>query len=190
MAFAQFQRESKQLVRALEARGRHFQPASEAKISVSQLEQEGTEDTVNRLALLPKRLRLLGERRLMLTEARMLFNSGIIDTLCSILKRLEWAQFCIQPPIATRQPAWDAMSRALDCIYALLGAWRRVGPLSFEASSDWHTAKAEALPRCCFVAREEYLQTQLRQAGELEGVWRPGSSSLAWCRLYTGLFVS
>ena len=93
MAFAQFQRQAQQLITALEARGRHFLLGSEAKITVSQLEQEGTSDILYRLVLLPKRLRLIGEQHLELAEARLMFNSPLLDTLCSVLKRVQWHNF-------------------------------------------------------------------------------------------------
>ena len=148
MATAQFQIQGQELVRALEARGRHFLPASKARIPLSELEDPVTGDILFRLTDLPSRLHLAGDERLQLTEARILYKSAVLDALCSLLKRLQWRQFCTQlDRLARSDGSFVLVGRALDCLMVLLRAWRHVGPQGVRPSRDTCTAMSETFNR-------------------------------------------
>ena len=102
MACAKFHSRAAQLVTSLEARGRQFLQSSTADIPVSQLEDPLTADTFYCLAVLPTWLGLNKNKRFTLAEARSLYNSRVLDTLCSILSRLQWGQFCNQHDAGVR----------------------------------------------------------------------------------------
>ena len=131
MAYAQFKSQAEQLVKALEARGGPFQQLSKAAISVSQLESNPvTKDIFFRLADLPNLLNLAGDGPLSLAHARILYSSAVLDTLCSILTRLQWKEFCAQLDcIAVYGKGFILCGAALDCIFELLHAGWRVTAL-------------------------------------------------------------
>ena len=150
MAFAQFGRQAEQHVQALEARGRLFSQASEAGIPVSQLEDPRTLKAFRRLTELPSKLRLVGEEPLTLTEARALYDSCLLDTLCSILRRLQWTHFCTQlDDLALEGRGFSSAGSAMACIRHLLHSRHRVQP-----SSDAETAELEYVGRYNCTARE------------------------------------
>ena len=127
-----------QLVRALEARGRQFQCSSTAEISVSQFESLMTDEDV--LRLFDKLLGPLSKAEggpLRLAEARSLYDSQLLATLCSILKRLNWRQFSSQLDVlADPLRGFMLASYVFDCALGLLHSWRRVQPPSDAASKE------------------------------------------------------
>ena len=129
MAFAAFRRSVEQRAKALEECGSHFSQSSGADISVSQIEHIPTNEAFHRLTNLPFQLRLIEDEPLSLTEARMLYDSCLLDLLCSILNRMQWTQLCnrLEDPIAAGS-GFAAAGCALRCIQALLQAWSRVKP--------------------------------------------------------------
>ena len=141
MAFASFRREAEHLIGALEARGRPFSQSSQAVISVSLLRNPLTLEAFKRLTDLPLQLRLAGEEPLSLAQARILFNSSLIDTLVSVIKRLQWDGFFSQlHALHMHGTGFTAIGSALSCVCQLLHAWHRVLP-----PSDAQRAALEAL---------------------------------------------
>ena len=136
MAFDSFRTQVEQLTGALEAHERSFCQASQAAIPVSLLKDSPTLEAFNSLTDLPFCLSLTGEEPLSLTEARVLFNSALLDTLCSVLSRLEWETFDLEDLDATpHHPSSPDTPRgltavyvAVSCIRELLHAWQRVHP--------------------------------------------------------------
>lgn len=136
-----FQSQAAQLVSALEVRGRQYLPSSKAEISVSELEAH--QDAFYRLTRLPNQLNLTGNEPLSLAEARVLYKSSTLDTLCSVLNRLPWNHFCTQlGTLVCHGRGFIIASSAFDCIYDLLRAYRRVQP------SDVAAARLEVFGRC------------------------------------------
>lgn len=144
MAFASFRTQVEQLVGALEAHGRPFSQTSQAVISISLLKDPLTLGAFTSLTDLPFHLRLAGEEPLSLTEARGLYNSCLLDNLCSIVSRLEWEDFQLDDlaPSPESPCGFTAASSALSCIRELLHAWQRVQP-----SSDAEAAALESFSR-------------------------------------------
>ena len=148
MARAQLRRQAAQLIKALEAHGHPFLQSSKADISVSQLEEPSVLNVLHRLMALPDQLGLTREElSLSLTEAQTLYRSAILDTLCSLLSRLQWTQFCSRlDELATSGKGILTASQASECVYELLRVWRRVEPPSnatamlevFGRYAAWH----------------------------------------------------
>ena len=132
MARQQLRREAAKLIKVLEARGHPFLQSSKADISVSELEEPSILNALQRLTALPYLLGFMGEgRSLSLTEAQGLYQSTILDTLCSVLSRLKWTDFCMQlHHIPANGRGFAHAGRCLDCVYELLAVWRRVQPPS------------------------------------------------------------
>ena len=154
MAYAQFRSQGDQLVKALEARGHLFQRSAKAEIPISQLEGNPvTKDIFFRLADLPNLLNLAGDGPLSLAHARILYSSCILDTLYSVLSRIEWKTFCTQlDSIAVYGKGFILCGAALDCIFELLHAgWRVV------AGAD--TARRETFARYCALAKHVLVVT-------------------------------
>ena len=143
MAFASFRRQVEQLVRALEARGRPFSWSSQAAVTVSLLTNPLTLEAFKSLTDLPSELRLAGEEPLSLTQARAMFKSSLLDTLVSILSRVEWEDFSSQlDGLHMHGTGFTALGSALSCVCQLLHAWHRVQP-----PSDAQTAALESFNR-------------------------------------------
>ena len=140
---AQFRRQAEQLVHALEACGPSFAQSSRAEISISQLEDPQTTEALRSLTALPYQLAVDRDAPLSLAEARTLYKSCLLDTLCSILNRLQWRHFCGQlDDLALRDRGFTSASFALACIRELLRSWNRV-----KRSSDAETARLESFGR-------------------------------------------
>ena len=151
MAFAQFHDHVKQHVKALEDCGSLFSISSNADIPVSQLEHLPTNEAFHRLTSLPSQLRLAGDEPLSLTEARQLYSSSLLDTLCSIIERLQWQQLRDKlDELPTVGGAFVSAGCALNCIHKLLEAWSRVQP-----SSHAETARLETFGRYYRLWQEE-----------------------------------
>ena len=164
MAGEQFSSQAEQLVSALEARGRSFERLSQAEITLSQLQHPLTRDAIYRLTDLPDLLHLAGEEPLSLAEARAFYQSRILDALCSVLRRLQWTQFCKRlDALGTDGRALTVASRALDCMYELLHAGWRV-----HSSEDAECARQEAFSRYCTTTKRKNLPAMcmLGRAGE------------------------
>lgn len=129
-----FRVEAEQLVKALEACGRSFLRASTAEISISEFDEPAAQEVLYRLTELPNALHMLGEEPLSLAEARTLFNSCLLDTLFSVVSRLQWQQYCSQLDLiavcnSRGVPSMRGLvlaDNALACITELLHAWERV----------------------------------------------------------------
>ena len=120
MGCEHFLTQSAELVSALEARRRCFERTSKAAISVSQFEHPLTNDAICRIMDL---LHWVGQQPLSLSEARTLFDSCILDALCSVLGRLKWKQFCTRlDALETEEGGFRLASLALNTIYELLSA--------------------------------------------------------------------
>ena len=133
----EFSKKTKQLIKALEACGRHFSASSKAQISVSQFKKLLRKDTLFCLLHLPTLQHLAGDRPLSLTEARALYDSPILDSVCSILSRLTWREFGNRlDEVANVDGEFIAAGRALDCVIELLHARERVQP-SRDAKIAW-----------------------------------------------------
>ena len=150
MACAQFQVQAVQLISALEARGRQFSQSSKAGISIAEFEHPLTRDAFIRLTNLQYQLHLDGDEPLSLADARILYLSPVLDTLCSVLARLPWRHFCIELGTLTAADRSFMMAgSALNRIYALLHAHRRVQPPSDavleEVFGRYHLCKREVL---------------------------------------------
>ena len=151
VAFAQFNGQVQQHVRALEECGSLFSQSSSADIPVSQLEHYQTNGAFHRLAYLPFQLHLTGDEPLSLTEARTLYNSDLLDTLCSILSRLSWKQLCNKlDDLIFVSGGFICACCALNCIHKLIEAWSRVKP-----SSNAETARRETFGRYYRVLQDE-----------------------------------
>ena len=136
MASAQFKKQAEKRVRALEACGRPFWRSSRERISVAQFESPAARDALFDLSDLLNQLQLSGEGPLSLAQAQSLFNSCILDALCSVLTRLQWRQFGTDlDALANVNRGFIAAGRALDCVVQLLGACERV--MSSEAETAW-----------------------------------------------------
>ena len=136
-----FHKQAIAFVRALEARGPPFLRSSRAQISVSQID-----DPLTRYALcdfselMPC---LAGEEALSLAEARLFYNSCLLDSLCSVLGRLQWRQFCDQlDTIAGPDSGLILIGCGLDCLQKQISAHVRVRP-----QSDAATARLETFGR-------------------------------------------
>ena len=161
MDCAKFRRRAVQLGRALEARGRPFAQSSQAEISISQLEDPLTTEAFSSLIELPFQLRVAKDAPLSLTEARTLYNSSLLDTLCRILNRLQWRHFCNHvDDLASRGRGFTSAGNALACIHELLRSWHRVQP-----SSDAEVARLESSGKYKFLASNRSAsQPELGQA--------------------------
>lgn len=143
--YAHFRRLAVQLNSALETRGRPVLQSANAEISVEQFETLMTRAVSERLKDLSVLLRMAGRETepLGLTVARTLYSGCLQDTLCSVLERLQWRQFCTQADtIATEGRGCMLADCALDCIFEALYSWKQVQP-----SSDAETAKSEVFGR-------------------------------------------
>ena len=137
----QLRKQAEQLVKEFEACDPSFLQSSSAKIPVRELEDPRKWVALGRITNLPKLLVGTRVTPLSLAEARALYSSCILDTLRSIVSRLQWEQYCSQPEkVAALGSGFAAAIRMLDCIQDLLSGWCRVQPLSA-------TAKSEALSR-------------------------------------------
>ena len=136
MAYTQFQSQVVEVISALEARGHQYSQSSKAEISISELEAH--QDAFYRLTRLPHQLHLTCEdETLSLAEARLLYNSSLLDTLFSILYRVPWTYFCTDlHSLVCPRGGFLVAGSAFDCIYALLDAYRRVQPPSRHASLE------------------------------------------------------
>ena len=114
--YAVFRRLAVQLNSVLETRGRPLLQSGSALILVSQFEQLFSGDAAERLRDLPVLLR--GARRekdpLTLSEARTILNCCLLDTLCSMLEKLQWSQICSRS---------DAVSRKRGCMMLADSPW-------------------------------------------------------------------
>ena len=119
-----------QLVRALEAQGRQFMRSSTAEISVSQFEDLLTDDDV--LCLFDDLMGSLSKADkgpLSLAEGRRLYDSQLLATLCSLLKRLNWRQFSSELDVlADPLRGFMLACYVFDCALGLLNSWRRIEP--------------------------------------------------------------
>lgn len=143
--YAVFRRLAVQLNGVLETRGRPLLQPGSAGISFRQFEQLFSRDVAERLEDLP--VLLHGARRekdpLTLTEARTILNCCLLDTLCSVLEKLQWSQICSQSDaISKKRGCMMLADCALDCISEALFIYERVQP-----SSCVDTARAEAFGR-------------------------------------------
>ena len=150
MATPQFIRQAAHLAKTLEARGPAFSPSSTAAISVSQLEQPLTSRVFLHLTTeLSNLLRAVSEEPLSLTEARALYGSQLTDTLCSILGRLPWKDFCNDTDsLTTHGKGFMLGGCAIDCLHGLLQTAHRV-----QQSND--AARLEIYGRYVFCMAEE-----------------------------------
>ena len=116
----------------------HFLQSSKAQISVSQLDDPLTKEIFYRFVdLLPC---LAREEALSLAEARALYHSCLLDTLCSVLRRLQWRQFCNQlDVIAGDESLFILLGCNLDCLQKQISAWNRVLPISDAALARLET---------------------------------------------------
>ena len=138
-----FYKQAKQFDKALEARGPPFLHSSKAEISVSQLDDPLTKEVFSRFAdLLPC---LAGEEALSLAEARSLYNNRILDTLCSMLSRVSWRQFCDQLDVTDSSTIF--LGCGLDCVLKQISAWTRV-----DGQQDAAVAMVETFGRYFCVA--------------------------------------
>ena len=147
--YEQFCRLSVQLNSALKTRGGPILHPANAEISVKQFETLITRDVSKRLEDLSALLRMAhsGEEPLSLTVARTVYSGCLQDTLCSVLGRLQWRQFCTQADaIATNGRGCMLADCALDCVFEALSSWEHVQP-----SSDAETAKSDVFARYTFL---------------------------------------
>ena len=143
--YAVFRRLAVQLNSVLETRGRPLLQSGSALILVSQFEQLFSGDAAERLRDLPVLLR--GARRekdpLTLSEARTILNCCLLDTLCSMLEKLQWSQICSRSDAVSRKRGCMMLAdSALDCVYEALFTYECVQP-----SSHIEIARAEAFGR-------------------------------------------
>ena len=114
-----------ELVEDLGADMRLLELASCAEVSVSQLEQY--KDLFDCIIDLTVRLHLVGKVPLSLTEARALYQSCLLDMLCTVLGRLQWRQICDQLDALHLESRGCVLAgRALSCVAELFHAWCRV----------------------------------------------------------------
>lgn len=74
---------------------------------------------------------MAGEEALSLAEARALYQSCLLDTLCSVLRRIPWRQFCNQlDVIAGDESLFILLGCGFDCIQKQISAWNHVLPIS------------------------------------------------------------
>ena len=139
-----------QLNSALEARGRSILQSSNTEISIRQFEELFTWDVSERLTDISVLLRGAGREKepLTLTEARSIYSCCLIDTLCSVLERLQWRQFCSQlDALAKKGRAARTADCTLDCLFEGVFLWEQVQP-----PRDAETARLEAFGRYCCLA--------------------------------------
>ena len=141
-----FSVQAARLVGAWEACGRPFSLSSQDVIAIRQLNDPLPLEVFNSLAELPFQLRLAGEEPLSLAEARTLYDSIVLDTLCNVLSRLKWRGFCSPnelTQLSRNGRGFAAVGSALVCIRELLHAWHCVQP-----ACDAETASLESFGRC------------------------------------------
>ena len=130
MACERFSREVSQFVEALAQCGSPFLQLSKAEISISQFEHAfAARESIFHVTGLAGLLESARAQPLSLTEARTLLNSPLLDTLCNVLSRLQWQQFCTElDHLESPMRGLFLVTSALDCLIALLRTWSRVQP--------------------------------------------------------------
>ena len=146
--YCAFRRFAVQLNGVLETRGRPLLQPGSAKISLRQFEQLFSGDVAERLRDLPVLLR--GARRaedpLTLSEARTILSCCLLDTLCSVLEKLQWSQISSQSDsVSKKRGSMMLADCALDCLNEALFTYECVQP-----SSHIEIARAEAFGRYHF----------------------------------------
>ena len=116
--YEQFCRLSVQLNSALKTRGGPILQSANAEISVKQFETLMTWEVSERLKVLSALLRMAYREKepLSLTTARCLYSGCLQDTLCSVLARVQWRQFCTQVSIAGRLDVPPRVERLEDAV--------------------------------------------------------------------------
>ena len=163
-----FSKQAAKLVSAIEAHGDLFLRASQADISVGQYEELLTEDILTPLTDLPH---MLVPEPLSLRQARWVYKAGLLDTLCSILSRLQWTGFCNElDALAVHGRGFTLANSGLDCMLAaLILRWRVYPPLTvtrqswrssaganvWQETSSKHSSVVRPVRRGCAVPRFE-----------------------------------